>query len=115
MDCIHFVVCMIAFLFFCCCSHARRFFFFFFLMIRRPPRSPLFPLPDALPISGGAAVIESRGATATLGTPVRITAVAPPTENMPSGHAMKPGDIVTAMNGKTIEINNTDEIGRALV
>src|SRR5207248_2154251 len=66
-------------------------------------------------MSGGAAVIESLGAIATLGIPVRITAVVPSTENMPSGHAMKPGDIVTAMNGKTIEINNTDAEGRLIL
>jgi leucyl aminopeptidase len=52
------------------------------------------------------------GAIAALGIPVRITAVCPSTENMPSGHAVKPGDIVTALNGKTIEVNNTDAEGR---
>jgi leucyl aminopeptidase len=66
-------------------------------------------------MSGGAAVIESLGAIAQLGVPGRITAVVPATENMPSGHAMKPGDIVTAMNGKTIEINNTDAEGRLIL
>jgi leucyl aminopeptidase len=66
-------------------------------------------------MSGGAAVIEALGAIAQLEIPVRITAVVPATENMPSGHAMKPGDIVTAMNGKTIEINNTDAEGRLIL
>ena len=66
-------------------------------------------------MSGGAAVIEAMGAVAALGIPVRITAVVPSTENMPSGHAMKPGDIVTASNGKTIEINNTDAEGRLIL
>jgi leucyl aminopeptidase len=66
-------------------------------------------------MSGGAAVIESMAAIAELGLPVRITAVVPSTENMPSGHAMKPGDIVTAMNGKTIEVNNTDAEGRLIL
>ncbi len=66
-------------------------------------------------MSGGAAVIESIAAIAELGLPVRITAVVPATENMPSGRAMKPGDIVTAMNGKTIEINNTDAEGRLIL
>jgi leucyl aminopeptidase len=66
-------------------------------------------------MSGGAAVIESLGAVARLGLPARITGVVPATENMPSGHAMKPGDIVTAMNGKTIEINNTDAEGRLIL
>jgi leucyl aminopeptidase len=66
-------------------------------------------------MSGGAAVIESIGAIAELGLPVTITAVVPATENMPSGHAIKPGDIVTAKNGKTIEINNTDAEGRLIL
>ena len=66
-------------------------------------------------MSGGAAVIESMAAIAELGLPLNITAVVPSTENMPSGHAMKPGDIVTAMNGKTIEVNNTDAEGRLIL
>jgi leucyl aminopeptidase len=66
-------------------------------------------------MSGGATVIESMAAIAELGLPVTITAVVPSTENMPSGHAVKPGDIVTAMNGKTIEINNTDAEGRLIL
>jgi leucyl aminopeptidase len=66
-------------------------------------------------MSGGAAVIESIGAIAELGVPATITAVVPATENMPSGHSVKPGDIVTAMNGKTIEVNNTDAEGRLIL
>jgi leucyl aminopeptidase len=66
-------------------------------------------------MSGGAAVIEATGAIARLGLPVTLTAVVPSTENMPSGHAVKPGDIVTAMNGKTIEVNNTDAEGRLIL
>jgi leucyl aminopeptidase len=66
-------------------------------------------------MSGGAAVIEAMAALAQLAVPVRVTAVVPSTENMPSGHSMKPGDIVTAMNGKTIEINNTDAEGRLIL
>jgi leucyl aminopeptidase len=66
-------------------------------------------------MSGGAAVIEAMDAIATLELPVKITAVVPATENMPSGRSMKPGDIVTAMNGKTIEINNTDAEGRLIL
>jgi leucyl aminopeptidase len=66
-------------------------------------------------MSGGAAVLEAMGAIAALEIPVEITAVVPSTENMPSGHSMKPGDIVTAMNGKTIEINNTDAEGRLIL
>ncbi|HYI81544.1 MAG TPA: leucyl aminopeptidase [Thermoleophilaceae bacterium] len=66
-------------------------------------------------MSGGAAVLESIDAVAKLEVPVTITAVVPATENMPSGHAIKPGDIVTALNGKTIEINNTDAEGRLIL
>jgi len=66
-------------------------------------------------MSGGAAVIEAMGAIATLGLPGTITAVVPSTENMPSGRSVKPGDIVTAMNGKTIEVNNTDAEGRLIL
>jgi leucyl aminopeptidase len=66
-------------------------------------------------MSGGAAVLEAMGAVAALGLPVRITSVVPATENMPSGRSVKPGDIVTAMNGKTIEVNNTDAEGRLLL
>jgi leucyl aminopeptidase len=66
-------------------------------------------------MSGGAAVIESTGAIASLGLPVTLTAVVPATENMPSGRSVKPGDIVTAMNGKTIEVNNTDAEGRLIL
>jgi leucyl aminopeptidase len=66
-------------------------------------------------MSGGAAVIESMAAIAELGVPATVTAVVPSTENMPSGHAVKPGDIVSAMNGKTIEVNNTDAEGRLIL
>jgi leucyl aminopeptidase len=66
-------------------------------------------------MSGGAAVIESIGAIAELGLPVTVTAVIPATENMPSGRSVKPGDIVTARNGKTIEVNNTDAEGRLIL
>src|SRR5918996_561797 len=66
-------------------------------------------------MSGGAAVLEATGAIAELGLPVALTAVVPATENMPSGHSIKPGDIVTAMNGKTIEVNNTDAEGRLIL
>jgi leucyl aminopeptidase len=66
-------------------------------------------------MSGGAAVIESLGAIAQLGLPVTVTGVVPATENMPSGRSMRPGDIVTAMNGTTIEINNTDAEGRLIL
>jgi leucyl aminopeptidase len=66
-------------------------------------------------MSGGATVIEAMDAIARLGLPVAVTAIVPATENMPSGRSMKPGDIVTAMNGTTIEINNTDAEGRLIL
>jgi leucyl aminopeptidase len=66
-------------------------------------------------MSGGAAVIEAVAAVARLGLPVRLLAVVGATENLPSGHAVKPGDIVTAANGKTIEVNNTDAEGRLVL
>jgi leucyl aminopeptidase len=66
-------------------------------------------------MSGGAAVIEALGAIARLRVPLRIVGVVGATENMPSGHATRPGDIVRAMNGTTIEINNTDAEGRLVL
>jgi leucyl aminopeptidase len=66
-------------------------------------------------MGGGAAVLAGLGAIAELGLPVRTLAVVPACENMPSGHAFRPGDIVTAMNGKTIETTNTDAEGRLVL
>jgi leucyl aminopeptidase len=66
-------------------------------------------------MSGGAAVIEAVAAIARLDLPVRIVAVVGATENLPSGAAVKPGDIVRASNGRTIEITNTDAEGRLVL
>src|SRR4051794_6454562 len=66
-------------------------------------------------MSGGAAVVQAVGAIARLGLPVRVIGVVGATENMPSGHSMRPGDIVTASDGTTIEINNTDAEGRLVL
>jgi leucyl aminopeptidase len=66
-------------------------------------------------MSGGAAVLEAMGAIAALELPITVLGVIGATENMPSGGAMKPGDVVTAMNGVTIEINNTDAEGRLVL
>jgi leucyl aminopeptidase len=66
-------------------------------------------------MSGGAAVISALAAIARLGLGVRIVAVVGATENLPSGRSVKPGDIVTASNGKTIEVNNTDAEGRLVL
>jgi len=66
-------------------------------------------------MSGGAAVVEAVAAIARLKLPVKLLAVLGATENLPDGRAVKPGDIVTAKNGKTIEINNTDAEGRLVL
>jgi leucyl aminopeptidase len=66
-------------------------------------------------MSGAAAVLETVGATAELGLELDLLAVVPATENMPSGTAIKPGDIITQHNGKTVEINNTDAEGRLIL
>ena len=66
-------------------------------------------------MSGGAAVIEAVSAIARLKLPVKLVAVVGATENLPSGRAIKPGDIVKAANGKTIEVNNTDAEGRLVL
>jgi leucyl aminopeptidase len=66
-------------------------------------------------MGGGAAVIEGMAAIARLGLPVRVTGVVGATENMPSGRSVRPGDVVRAMNGTTIEIINTDAEGRLVL
>ena len=66
-------------------------------------------------MSGGGAVIAGMCALADLDVPVRAIAVVASTENMPGGHAYRPGDILTAANGKTIEITNTDAEGRLVL
>jgi leucyl aminopeptidase len=66
-------------------------------------------------MSGGAAVLEATAAIAELGLPIDLISVIPSTENMPSGAAVKPGDIITQHNGKTVEVNNTDAEGRLIL
>jgi leucyl aminopeptidase len=66
-------------------------------------------------MSGGAAVLEAVSAIARLRLPVRLLGVVGATENMPSGRSVKPGDIVRAANGTTIEIVNTDAEGRLVL
>jgi leucyl aminopeptidase len=66
-------------------------------------------------MAGGAAVLAGIGAIAELGLPLRVLGVVGATENMPGGHAYRPGDILTAMNGKTIEVVNTDAEGRLVL
>ncbi len=66
-------------------------------------------------MSGAAAVVAAMGSIADLQLPINVTALAPCTENMPGGNAIKPGDVLTAMNGATIEVINTDAEGRLVL
>ncbi len=66
-------------------------------------------------MAGGAAVISAVAACAALHVPHTVIGLVPATENLPSGHALKPGDIVTALSGKTIEIISTDAEGRLVL
>jgi leucyl aminopeptidase len=66
-------------------------------------------------MSGGAGTLHGIGALAALGTPVRAIAVLAAAENLPGGDAFRPGDILTAANGKTIEVINTDAEGRLVL
>ena len=64
---------------------------------------------------GAASVIGAMEACATLGLSLNLVALAPATENLPDGNASKPGDIVTTMAGRTVEILNTDAEGRLIL
>jgi leucyl aminopeptidase len=66
-------------------------------------------------MAGGAAVLGALQAAAGLKLPAHVVGIIPATENMPSGHALKPGDIIKAMSGKTIEIISTDAEGRLIL
>ncbi|MEE8472645.1 MAG: leucyl aminopeptidase [Dehalococcoidia bacterium] len=66
-------------------------------------------------MSGAAAVIAAMQAIARLKPRINVTALVPATENLPGGGAFKPGDVLQAMNGKTIEIANTDAEGRLIL
>jgi leucyl aminopeptidase len=66
-------------------------------------------------MAGGASMLGVMQAIAQLKPQVRVVAVVPATENMPSGKAYKPGDVITSMSGKTIEILNTDAEGRLVL
>jgi leucyl aminopeptidase len=66
-------------------------------------------------MAGGGAVITAMGALAQLGIPVRTIAVIASAENLVDGRAFRPGDILTAANGKTIEVTNTDAEGRLVL
>jgi leucyl aminopeptidase len=66
-------------------------------------------------MSGAAAVLEAVAAIAELGLELDLVAVIASTENMPSGTAIKPGDVITQYGGKTVEVNNTDAEGRLIL
>jgi leucyl aminopeptidase len=66
-------------------------------------------------MAGGASVMAVLITLARLKPEVNVTVIVPATENLPSGTALKPGDILTAMNGKTIEVLNTDAEGRLVL
>jgi leucyl aminopeptidase len=66
-------------------------------------------------MAGGAAVLEGAAAIAELGLPVRFVAVVASTENVQDARAYKPGDVLRAANGKTIEVINTDAEGRLVL
>jgi leucyl aminopeptidase len=66
-------------------------------------------------MAGGAAVLGAMRAIAQLKPPVSVTALVPAVENMVGSRAQRPGDIVTSLNGKTIEVLNTDAEGRLIL
>ena len=66
-------------------------------------------------MSGAAAVLGAMQAVAALGVPRHVVGLVAATENLPDGRAFKPGDILTTMTGKTIEIVNTDAEGRLIL
>ncbi len=66
-------------------------------------------------MSGGAAVIGAMQAIAELKPPIPVTAFIPAVENMPGSRAQRPGDIVTTLSGKTVEVLNTDAEGRLIL
>jgi leucyl aminopeptidase len=64
---------------------------------------------------GAATVIGVMRAVAELELPIKVVGLVPTAENMPSGSAIKPGDIITTASGKTVEVDNTDAEGRLLL
>lgn len=66
-------------------------------------------------MAGGAAVLGVFKAVAEAGMPVNLVGILPATENLPGGSASKPGDVVTSINGMTVEIINTDAEGRLII
>jgi leucyl aminopeptidase len=66
-------------------------------------------------MAGGASVLAAVSAAAQLKLAVNVTAIIPATENLPSGTALKPGDVIKIMNGKSVEIISTDAEGRLVL
>merc|ERR1719411_1828226 len=66
-------------------------------------------------MGGAATVTATMKAVASLGLKINLIVLVPLTENMPGGKATKPGDVVTAMNGTTIQVDNTDAEGRLIL
>ena len=66
-------------------------------------------------MSGGAAVIAAMQAIAELGVGANVVGLIPSSENMPSGSALKPGDVIRTLGGKTVEVINTDAEGRLIL
>lgn len=66
-------------------------------------------------MSGGAAVIAAMKAIADLGVPANVVGIVPSSENLPSGTAVKPGDVIKTLAGKTVEVVNTDAEGRLIL
>jgi leucyl aminopeptidase len=66
-------------------------------------------------MAGGAAVAAAMRAIAQLGAPIRVIGIVPSAENMPGSKAVKPGDVLTSAEGKTVEVINTDAEGRLIL
>ena len=66
-------------------------------------------------MTGGAEVLATMRAAARLKLPVHLVSILPVAENMPGGRAMRPGDIVKTLSGKTVEVQNTDAEGRLIL
>ena len=66
-------------------------------------------------MSGGAAVVGAMRAIGELAPPVRVLGIVPAVENMPGGRAIRPGDVLTAADGKRVEVLNTDAEGRLIL
>ncbi|MFP3947334.1 MAG: leucyl aminopeptidase [Longimicrobiales bacterium] len=66
-------------------------------------------------MSGGAAVIGAMRAVAELDIPLNVVGIVPSSENLPSGSAVKPGDVIRTREGRTVEVINTDAEGRLIL